>query len=208
MNRRKYLKFIGVGSVSTSVLWQSCQSDTPAVVEKKAKADGPYELGREAFEKERDEKLHSETFFDEHEMATIAVLSNIIIPADETSGSATDAGVPDFIEFIVKDLPEHQLPLRGGLRWLDTECFERFEKTFVDCTEAQRIEVVEDIAYPKDVKPGFEQGTAFFSRLRDLVATGFFTSEMGIEDLGYVGNRPNDWPGVPPEVLKAHGFKD
>lgn len=205
MNRRKYLKFIGVGSVSASVLWQSCQ---PEVEENVAAAETSeiIEVGREQFEIDRDKRLMSETFFDEHEMATIAVLADIVIPADETSGSATDAGVPDFIEFIVKDMEEHQLPLRGGLRWLDTQSLERFEKSFIDCSQKQQLEIVEDIAYPFDVKPGMEQGAAFFSRLRDLVATGFFTSEMGVEDLGYVGNRPNDWPGVPPEVLKKHGF--
>ena len=95
---------------------------------------------------------------------------------------------------------------RGGLRWLDMECLGRFEKAFIDCTSEQQLQVVEDIAYPLDVKPGLEQGTAFFNRLRDLVATGFFTSEMGVEDLGYAGNMANDWQGPPPEVLRAHGF--
>ena len=205
MNRRKYLKFIGVGSVSASVLWQSCQPEVDGNV---AVDEMPEvsEVGREAFEIERDKRLLSETFFDEHEMATLTVLADIIIPADETSGSASESGVPAFLEFIVKDMPDHQLPMRGGLRWLDTECLERFEKAFVNCSPEQQLQLVEDIAYPFDVKPGMEQGTAFFNRLRDLVATGFFTSEMGVEDLGYVGNRPNDWQGVPPEVLKEHGF--
>src|SRR5690606_7085170 len=121
MNRRKYLQFIGVGSISASVLWESCKSETaeaPAVDE----GFEVIEAGRETFEIERDKRLLSETFFDGHEMATITVLADIIIPADETSGSASEAGVPDFIEFIVKDMEQHQLPMRGGLRWLDMEC--------------------------------------------------------------------------------------
>ena len=205
MNRRKYLQFIGVGSISASVLWESCQAD-PTV---EATVEENFELieaGREAFEIERDRRLLNETFFNEHEMATIAVLADIILPADDVSGSATDAGVPDFIEFIVKDMEQHQLPMQGGLRWLDTECLKRFEKPFKDCTPNQQIELVEDIAYPNNVKPGMEPGVAFFNRMRDLTATGFFTTQMGITDLGYLGNRPGPWDGVPLDVLESHGF--
>ncbi len=208
MNRRKYLQFIGVGSISASVLWESCQSDTATEAPAVEEGFEVIEAGREAFEIERDKRLLSETFFDEHEMATITVLANIIIPADDVSGSASDAGVPDFIEFIVKDMKQHQLPMRGGLRWLDAECLKRFEKPFKDCTQAQQIEIVEEIAYPNQVKPGMEPGASFFNRMRDLTATGFFTTEMGINDIGFLGNRPGPWNGVPDEVLKKHGFKN
>ncbi len=206
MNRRKYLKFIGVGSITATVLWEACQPD----VKETAGTDLPevLEAGRQDFEIERDRRLLSETFFTPHEMATITVLADIIIPRDEKSGSASDAGVPDFIEFIVKDIPDHQLPMRGGLRWLDTECLRRFEKAFVDCTSAQQIEVVDDIAYPGRVKPGMAQGVAFFNRMRDLTATGFFTSEMGIQDLGYVGNSPGPWEGVPADVMAQYGLAE
>ena len=208
MNRRKYLQFIGVGSISTTVLWQSCNPDVvEEVVEEGFEV---IEAGRQPFEIERDRKLLGETFFDEHEMATIAILADIIIPADGTSGSATDAGVPAFIEFIVKDMEDHQLPMRGGLRWLDLQCMKRFEKPFKDCTQSQQIEMVEDIAYPlpEDLKPGMEPGAAFFNRIRNLTATGFFTSEMGVKDIGYIGNQPNKWNGVPNDILEKHGFKD
>jgi len=209
VNRRKYLQFIGVGSVSASVLWESCNPNTGA--DEAATTEEGFELieaGREPFEIERDQELLAETFFDDHEMATIAVLADIIIPADDTSGSATDAGVPDFIEFIVKDMEEHQIPMRGGLRWLDVECLNRFEKPFVECTQAQQIELVDQLAYPDDVPPGMEQGASFFNRMRDLTATGFFTTEMGVKDLGYMGNSPNAWNGPPADVLDKHGFKD
>jgi len=207
MNRRKYLKFIGVGSISASVLWESCQPDVKETGSTAAEMPEVLEAGRQDFEIERDKRLLGETFFTPHEMATITVLADIIIPKDEKSGSASEAGVPAFIEFIVKDIPGHQLPMRGGLRWLDLECLNRFEKPFLDCQKAQQIEVVDDIAYPNKVKPGMEQGAAFFNRMRDLTATGFFTSEMGIEDLGYVGNSPGPWDGVPADVLAQYGLE-
>jgi hypothetical protein len=161
-----------------------------------------------------------ENFFSDHEMATITILADIIIPKDEVSGSASDAKVPEFIEFIVKDMPDHQVPMKGGLRWLDMHCLKRFEKTFKDCSETQRIEVVEDIAYPevkyKDakgneikkgkVKPGMQQGIAFFSLMRNLTATGFYTSQIGVKDIGYLGNTATQWNGVPDEVLKQYNL--
>ncbi|GAB4250293.1 MAG: gluconate 2-dehydrogenase subunit 3 family protein [Saprospiraceae bacterium] len=206
MNRRESLKFIGVGSITAGMILGSCRPDLP---EQGVKEEPEVlEAGRQDFEIERDRKLLSEQFFTEHEMATIAVLADIIIPADEKSGSATEAGVPDFIEFIVKDIPEHQVPMRGGLKWLDAECLKRFEKAFVDCSEEEQLQVVDDIAYPNKVKPGMEQGAAFFNRMRDLTATGFFTSEIGLQDLEYMGNRPGTYQGVPPEVLKDFGLEN
>src|ERR1700693_1318756 len=135
----------------------------------------------------------SEKFFKEHEMATIAILANIIIPKDERSGSATDANVPGFIEFIVKDEPEHQLPMRGGLRWLDVKCLNRYNNEFKSCSAQQQEEIISEIAFPGTAKPEMQSGVAFFNKMRDLTAIGFFTSKMGIEDLAYKGNTPNVW---------------
>lgn len=202
MDRRKYLKTLAVGTISASVLLDSCQ--TP---ETKPTQAGPPPLDRQPLEKAREEKLKAEQFFDPHEMATITVLVDIIIPRDDVSGSASDAKVPDFIEFMAKDRPEHQIPLRGGLKWLDVQSSKRFNKVFTDCSASQQIEIVDDIAFPEQAKPGMEQGVAFFNLVRNLTATGFFTSEMGIKDLGYVGNRPNQWDGVPQEVLDQYGIK-
>ena len=108
------------------------------------------------------ELLAKEKFFTDHEMATITVLADIIIPKDEVSGSASDAKVPEFIEFIVKDMPQHQVPMRGGLRWLDMQCLKRYEKAFKDCSQQQQIEMVDEIAYPNKAKPEMKQGVAFF----------------------------------------------
>lgn len=202
MDRRKYLKTLAVGTVSASVLLDSC---TPPKEEKVI--TGAPALDRTPAERAREEKLRSETFFDPHEMATIAILADIIIPKDDVSGSATDAKVPEFIEFIVKDMPRHQVPMRGGLKWLDVQCARNYNKTFVDCTSSEQIEMVDQIAFPEQAKPGMEQGVAFFNLMRDLTATGFFTSEMGLKDLGYMGNRPNQWDGVSQDVLDQYGMK-
>jgi gluconate 2-dehydrogenase gamma chain len=137
-------------------------------------------------------------------MATITILGDIIIPRDDVSGSASDAKVPAFMEFIVKDMPEHQIPLRGGLRWLDVQCLNLYGKAFKDCDHTQQMEMVDEIAWPKKAKPNMQQGVAFFSLMRNLTATGFYTSEIGVKDVGYIGNVPNQWNGVPEEVLKQY----
>jgi gluconate 2-dehydrogenase gamma chain len=208
MNRRESLKAIGLGTLSTTMLLEACKPNTNKLAEDTTAKPNTDEAGRLPGEIARDKKLNAEKFFNDHEMATITVLADIIIPKDERSGSASDAKVPDFIEFIVKDMPENQVPMRGGLRWLDLQCLNRYNKTFIDATPAQQIEMVTEIAYPKKAKPGMQQGVSFFNRMRDLTATGFFTSKMGIEDLGYVGNAPNKWTGVPADVLKQYGMED
>ncbi|MBX2921565.1 MAG: gluconate 2-dehydrogenase subunit 3 family protein [Chitinophagaceae bacterium] len=208
MNRRESLKAIGLTAVSAGVLMQACDTDAKKETENQpASFMGDEAAGREPFELERNKKLQTEKFFTAHEMATITVLADIIIPKDERSGSASDAKVPEFIEFIVKDIPSHQTPMRGGLRWLDLQCMNRYNAAFKDATADQQLEMVNDIAYPEDVKPGMEQGVAFFNRMRDLTASGFYTTEMGVEDIGYIGNAPNKWEGVPADILKQYGME-
>lgn len=205
MNRRNTIKALGLGAISATTLLEACKTGADQPTQNRS--EKPIDpTGRQDFEVTRDKTLAGQKFFDAHEMATITLLADIIIPKDEKSGSATDAGVPDFIEFLVKDEPQHQLPMRGGLRWLDMECLDRFEKDFVNSTPQQRLEVCTDIAYPSKAKPQFQPGVTFFNKMRDLTAIGFFTSKMGIEDLGYKGNSPGKWEGVPPDVLKHYGF--
>ena len=201
MDRRKYLKTLTVGSIGAGLLIQSCEPEKPVVEVPKT-----FTIDRTPDELAHELKLASETFFDEHEMKTITILSDIIIPKDGTSGSASDAGVPAFIEFIVKDMPRHQIPLRGGLKWLDIQCMKRYNADFASCNATQQIEMVDEIAYPEKAKPELQQGVAFFNLMRDLTACGFFTSEIGIKDLGYAGNKPNQWDGVPQEVLDQYGI--
>lgn len=205
MDRRKYLKTLAVTSVgAVGILNNSC--DTAPKQEVKA-ADPEFTIDRTPAELAREKKLLSEKFFDDHEMKTIGILADIIIPKDEVSGSATDAGVPAFIEFIAKDQPRYQTPLRGGIKWLDMQSLKRFNSDFAALKPEQQIEIVDDIAFPEKAKPELQQGVAFFNTMRDLTACGFFTSEIGIKDLGYVGNRPNQWDGVPEDVLAQYGLK-
>lgn len=208
MNRRESLKAIGITTLSAGVLVEACKPKEKEKAAPETAADKEANSDRQAAEIERDKALRAETFFTAHEMATITILGDIIIPKDDRSGSASDAKVPEFIEFIVKDMPDHQLPMRGGLRWVDVQCLNRYGKPFKDCAQQQQLELVDAIAYPEKAKPDMQQGVAFFNRLRSLVASGFFSSKMGIEDLGYVGNRPNKWEGVPPEIIKQYGLED
>jgi gluconate 2-dehydrogenase subunit 3-like protein len=206
MNRRESLKALSITTLAGGVLLDAC--NTPPgkdVMATKAEKERPDRLPEEI---EREKKLHAETFFTPHELATVTVLADIIIPRDEKSGSASDAKVPEFIEFMMKDRPENQVPMRGGIRWVDMQCFKRFGKAFVDCATAQQCELVEDIAYPEAAKPEMQPGVAFFDRIRALTASGFFTTKMGIDDLGYVGNRPNKWEGVPADIIKQYGLED
>jgi hypothetical protein len=207
MNRRDSLKALGLTTLSTAVLLDACKPGDKTT-DTTTKDTTVEEAGRQAYEVERDKKLMADKFFTPHEMATITVLGDIIIPKDDKSGSASDAKVPDFIEFIVKDIPEHQLPMRGGLKWLDMQCLTRYTKSFVDCSHDQQIEMVTEIAYPAKAKPGMHQGVAFFNLMRDLTASGFFTSKIGLADIGYMGNAPGKWTGVPDDVLRQYGLQD
>ena len=145
-------------------------------------------------------------FFTATEFKLVSVLADIVIPKDERSGSATDAGVPEFMDFMMIDQPARQVAMRGGLAWLDLECQHRFDKTFLNCAEAERTAVLDDIAWPAKAKPEFAHGVAFFNNFRDLTASGFWTTRMGIDDLRYMGNRSvARWNGCPPEALKKLG---
>lgn len=211
MNRRESLKAIGLTTVATALLVETgeAQQRSPHKTAVPAHHEPQVDTqGRQPFEIERDKKLYAEKFFSAHEMATIAVLADIIIPRDAKSGSATDAGVPAFIEFIVKDQPDHKTPMRGGLLWLDVECAKQFGKKFIECTHGQQVDLVSQIAYPKKAKPELHHGVIFFNRMRDLTATGFFTSKIGLADIGYMGNQPNQWKGVPEDVLKHYGMEN
>ena len=164
------------------------------------------QFGRTEYEKLRDAKLFAEQFFNKHEMKTITMLVDMIIPRDARSGSASDAGVPVFIEFMAKDKPEMQTPLRGGLAWLDNQSKRRYEKKFIDLLELERIAILDDIAYPERKKRGMSQGVVFFSLMRNLTASGFWSSKIGIADIGYMGNTPNLWDGPPEDVIRQYGL--
>jgi gluconate 2-dehydrogenase gamma chain len=145
-------------------------------------------------------------FFTAHEWATVRMLVDIIIPRDERSGSATEAGVPEFMDFMMNDQPGRQTAMRGGLAWLDRECVSRYDKMFVDCTSADRTKVLDEIAWPQKAAAGLSHGVAFFNAFRDLTASGFWTSRMGIKDLDYQGNVfVPEWKGCPDDIVKKLG---
>ena len=202
MDRRKLLKVIATGAIAPGVI-AGCNTEDKKV--KAAEAEPVFELDRNPAELEYEKKLLAQPdFFTAEEMATITILAEIIIPKDAVSGSASDAKVPEFIAFIVKDMPAHQVPMRGGLRWLNMQCLNRFEKAFPQCSRQQQIEIVDMIAYPNIAKPEMSQGVAFFSLMRNLTASGFYTSAIGVKDIGYAGNVPNKWNGVPSDVLQQY----
>jgi gluconate 2-dehydrogenase gamma chain len=210
MDRRKSIKALLVGSVSAGVLVEACTTEDKKVPSEHAATASDVtpagSINRMKEEVEHEKTVESEkAFFTADEMATITILGDIIIPKDETSGSASDAKVPAFIEYIVKDMPEHQIPLRGGLRWLDMQCLTRYGKAFKDANHQQQMEIVDEIAWPGKAKPEMSQGVAFFSLMRNLVASGFYTTEIGVKDIGYMGNVPNQWNGVPADVLQQYG---
>ena len=204
MNRRESLRALGFTTISTALLLDACKTGPDKTAKVIDKANVEATAGLQEFEIERLKRLNSEKFFTEHELSTITILADIIIPKDDISGSASEAKVPEFIEFIVKDMPDHQLPMRGGLKWLDLQCFTRYGDAFKACTAAQQIEMVTAIAYPKKAKPEMQQGVVFFNRMRNLTASGFYTTQIGIKDIGYVGNAPNKWEGVPADVLAQY----
>lgn len=207
MDRRKSLKVIALGTVSGGMLLDACKQGEEKTKPAEVQPSGAtLNYDRMAEEKKAYEEIAGQTFFTPHEKATVAVLCDIIIPADDVSGSATQAGVPDFIEFMAKDKPDFQVPLRGGLRWLDLQMIKLYGTSFKDSKPDQQLALVDAIAYPGKAKPQMRQGVAFFSLMRNLTATGFFTSEMGIKDLGYKGNTPTQWNGVPDDVLKQYGL--
>ena len=209
MNRRDSIKALGLTAISTAVVLEACKQPETKTADVVAPKEEPSsEAGREKWEIERDKRLKAETFFNKHEMATITILADIIIPKDSVSGSASDAKVPEFIEFIVKDIPEHKTPMRGGLKWLDVYSFNKFGKSFIDASSAQQISIIDEIAYPKKAKPEVRAGVTFFNRMRSLTASGFYTTEIGVKDIGYAGNAPNQWTGVPDDVLKQYGMEN
>jgi hypothetical protein len=153
--------------------------------------------------------LAAPQFFNAHEWRTVRLLADYVIPRDERSGSATDAKVPEFIDLLLADKdasPGSKTAMQGGLAWLDNECRSRFGKTFVEASDTQRRQVLDDIAWPKKARPEMSHGAAFFSRFRDYTASGFFSSAMGWKDVQYQGNVAlPEWKGCPPEALAKLG---
>lgn len=192
LNRRTMLQLLGAAPVAAGFTWTDAEAAQAAKAARAARRPAA--------------AAHTPKFFTEHEWATVHLLTDMIIPKDDRSGGATDAGVPEFMDFMMNDQPTRQTAMRGGLAWIDRQCEDRYEKRFVDCTPEQRAAVLDDVAWPEKAKPELSQGVAFFNSFRDLTASGFWSSKMGVEDLKYMGNVMNPgWNGCPPEALKKLG---
>lgn len=194
MNRRESIKLMAAASLATAL--SGC---TAAEIEKAA--DKVSAAGTDGLEN------RTRAILNAHEFETIRVLADAIIPRDEHSGSASDAGVPMFIDFLLEDVPSMQTPVTEGLAWLDKRCSTEFGNTFVQCGSAEQTSLLDRIAYPNNIQDkDLKKGAEFFSLVRNLTASGFFSSKMGMEDLQYMGNavRP-EWTGCPEEAMNHIG---
>jgi len=198
INRRAMLQLLGSAPVVAGLTWTDAEAAQAAQAVKSAQTARKTAASGAAFKPK---------FFNPHEWATVKVLVDIIIPRDERSGSATEAAVPEFMDFIMGDQPNRQTAMRGGLAWIDLECQDRYDKRFLECTADERTAVLDDIAWPQKAKPEFAHGVAFFNSFRDLTASGFWSSKMGVDDLQYIGNvMVAEWKGCPPDALKKLGL--
>jgi hypothetical protein len=194
-NRRDVLRILAAAPAAAGFTWTEVEAQ---------QAHQHAEAARQTAQKTA--KPFAPKFFTAHEYATVRVLVDLIIPRDERSGSASDAGVPEFMDFMMIDNAGRQVPMRGGLAWLDAECERRFDKRFVDCNETERAAVLDDISWPQRARPEMSHGVAFFNSFRDLTASGFWTSKTGFQDLQYMGNTfVPEWKGCPEEALKKLG---
>ena len=196
VSRRDALKLLGAVPVVGALDWSapSVQRATRFVAR---------------LQEEVDQAPYTPKFFTPHEWRTVRLLADIVIPKDERSGSATDAKAPEFVDFMLMDKETGEgsrVQMRGGLAWLDNEMRSRFNRDFVSATDAQRKAVLDDIAYPKKAKPELAAGVAFFNRFRSSIGAAFFSSNMGWQDLRYMGNvfNPN-WNGCPPAATQKLG---
>ena len=156
MKRRESLKSMLVGSVAGGLLVTGCTPEESAEISVEEKGLPGY--GRTVQEKQHDNEVLAEIFLNKHELETIVVLCDIILPSTAEIGGAIDAEVPAFIEFIVKDMPYHQLPIRGGLAWLDNHSNAKFNMEFKKLTLEQQKEICDEIAFPGKTKPEYMAG--------------------------------------------------
>lgn len=198
--RRDFLKFM------TSVQAAALISVTPFAAEAARAMPLPLPTADQQGPAEASVNDHPKAF-SPHQWRTIRILSDLILPADEQSGSASEAGVPEFIDDWLDWKKGNLLAeIQGGLTWLDMECNRSFHYDFADCSPARQKQILDRIAYPAKAAPEDSSAVAFFNKLRDLVVSGFYTSQMGIRGLPYVGNEPQTgWSGCPEAVLAKLG---
>jgi gluconate 2-dehydrogenase gamma chain len=191
MDRRTALKVVAAAPFTASLVWTE-----PHVMEAQRQTAIALASGAPFVPK----------FFTPAEWKTVRMLADLIIPRDARSGSATDVGTPEFMDFMMIDQPGNQPRMRNGLAWLDAESQRRFGKIFTDCDDTQHANLLDDLAWPAKAPDALKNGVAFFISFRNLVLTGFWTSKVGIDDLHYTGNRfVAHWDGCPPAALHKLG---
>ncbi|QLG46655.1 gluconate 2-dehydrogenase subunit 3 family protein [Costertonia aggregata] len=207
MDRRKSIQTIILGAGASALAFHGCKTDGEKTNQEIPATEDTKYFGRTPKELERIEKLNAEQLFNTHEMETIAVLSTVILPPKEPHGGPIEAEVPELIEFMGKDIPEMKPILLGGLMWMDHKSNTEFGTEFKSATLEQQKMICDQICYHDPKIPLDEQPLEiqFFALMRNLTVTGYYTSKVGIADLGYKGNQPNVWDGVPQDVLDQHG---
>lgn len=194
MNRREMLASIAAGAAALSIPREGLEAAA-------AHAHDAVEAAAIAEQQGRPQAYVPKNFTDD-EYHLVQLLVDYVIPRDAHSGSATQAGVPQFMDFILGEYPGNRTWMKDGIAWMNAECRRRFDKGFISCSDAQRREVLDAIAYPRRARAEDRPGVEFFNRFRNLTSSGFWTSRIGIADLGYIGNRPvTEWVGTPPNVL-------
>jgi hypothetical protein len=197
LNRRAMLRILGSAPAAAGFAWTDAEAQ---------QAHHQAQAARQTRQSAAKPSAFKPKFFTAHESATVRVLVDLIIPKDERSGSATDAGVPEFMDFMMVDQPARQTAMRGGLAWIDRECLQRHDKTFLACSASERTAVLDDISWPQKARPEMSHGVAFFTSFRDLTASGFWTTKMGMDDLQYMGNVfVPEWKGCPDAAMKKLG---
>jgi gluconate 2-dehydrogenase gamma chain len=189
ISRRDILRTLAVGAVGGSVL-QVIPAEAAAYVHQMVHKEKAATAGK-----------YTAKYFSAHQYETLTALCDTIIPKDEKSSGAVEAGAPEFIDLLTSENEKYQLKLGGGLFWLDNFCTDHYGHVFLECAPEQKKEMLDLIAFRKNAKhdPTLSQGVAFFAFLRDLTCDGFYTSKIGIEDLGYIGNTTlREFPGCPP----------
>jgi hypothetical protein len=140
--------------------------------------------------------------FTAHEFATLQKLSELIIPADDHSPGAREAGAAEFIDYMGSNSTDLAEIFTGGIGWLDREMQRRYEADFLNAKPGQQIGMLDLIAYRKNESPETAPGIRFFTWVRNLVTDAYYTSPVGIKDLGYMGNGAVSEFKVPTEAVE------
>ena len=125
--------------------------------------------------------------FSDHEFAVISRLADLILPRDSTPG-ALDAGVPEYIDLQVAEMPKAQVRLSGGVLWLDRYCRAQFGQPFLECAAGEQKTVLDRLAFREKVNRNLKPARAFFKLVRELTCDGFYSSKLGFAEVGYKGN--------------------